>query len=203
MIDFTPQQLLLRLCAFVVIALTHAMTVAAAAVALGDPGPRHDGRLGPHPSAHLDIVGLVCGVLFSVGWIKPIAIDPAQLRPGRIGLVLIVLAAATATLLVALVLLAARPWLLPLLSDSGSELAFALIEVTAQLAVWFALVNLLPIPPLTGAHLVAAVVPRGPDLLARLRIAGTVLLAIIAATGMLTTVLAPLHLLLAGWMLGR
>ena len=58
----------------------------ATAVALGDPGPRHDGRLTFNPFAHLDILGGISAVLFSVGWIKPIAIDPAELRPGRAGL---------------------------------------------------------------------------------------------------------------------
>jgi hypothetical protein len=36
-------------------------------------------------------------VLFAVGWIKPIAVDPFELRLGRIGLPIVVAAGAAAT----------------------------------------------------------------------------------------------------------
>src|SRR5215468_1309290 len=100
--DLTLQQLVLRLIAYVFIAAVHGLAVAAVAGAMGDQGPRYDGRLGANPWAQLDIIGTASGVLFSVGWIRPIAIDPLQLRIGRIGLVVVVAVAAAATLLSAL-----------------------------------------------------------------------------------------------------
>ena len=151
LIDFSLQQLVLRLCALLFIVAVHGLAVAAAAVALGDPGPRQDGRLTLNPFAHLDILGGVSALLFSVGWIRPIAIDPAKLRPGRAGLALAVIAGAAATLLSALALRLLRPMVLPLLPDTASALAFALVEMTGKLSVWFALVNLLPLPSLTGS----------------------------------------------------
>jgi len=84
--DLTLQQLVLRLIAYVFIAAVHGFTVAAVAVAMGDQGPRYDGRLRVSLLAHLDIIGTASGALFSVGWITPIAIDPFELRLGRIGL---------------------------------------------------------------------------------------------------------------------
>src|SRR5262249_38132215 len=95
--DYSLQQLVLRLVAMVFLAAVHGLAVAGAACALGDPGPRYDGRLTPHPLSHLDVLGTLAGV-FSAGWIKPIAIDPAELRTGRVGLVLVVLAGTAATL---------------------------------------------------------------------------------------------------------
>src|SRR5258707_9304630 len=83
--DLTLQQLVLRLIAYVFIAAVHGLAVAAVAVALGDQGPRYDGRLRVSPLAHLDIIGTAAGVLFSAGWIRPIAIDPFELRLGRLG----------------------------------------------------------------------------------------------------------------------
>ena len=77
-IDFSLQQLVLRFIAIVFIAALHGFAVAAAAGALGDPGPRHDGRLSINPLAHMDVVGTASGVLFSVGWIRPIAVDPDE-----------------------------------------------------------------------------------------------------------------------------
>jgi Zn-dependent protease len=194
--DLTPQQLILRFCALLFIAAVHGVTVAGAAVTLGDAGPRHDGRLSLNPFAHLDILGGISAVLFSVGWIRPIAVDPAQLRPDRIGLVLIVIAAAAATLAGALALRLVRPLLLPLLPDTASALAFALIETTMQLSLWLALVNLLPLPCLTGGHLLSAIAPQWHEAFWRWRTVVAVLLALLAATGWVTRLLDPLYRLL-------
>ena len=179
----------------------HGAAVAGTAVALGDAGPRHDGRLSVSPIAHLDILGTISGVLFFVGWIRPIAIDPAQLRPGRAGLVLIVIAGAATTLLSGLALWLARPMLLPLLPDTTSALVFALIETTGHLSLWFALCNLLPLPCLTGGHLLIAIMPQWRNVFWRSRMFAAVLLAMLAATGWVTGLLAPAYRLLAGLIL--
>jgi Zn-dependent protease len=203
LIEFTPQQLVLRLCALLFIAAVHGAAVAETAVALGDPGPRHDGRLSLNPFAQLDVLGSICGVLFSVGWIRPIAIDPMELRGGRAGLPLIVIAGAAATLLSALALWLGRPLLLPLLPDTASSVVFALIETTGQLSLWFALINLLPLPCLTGGHLLTMVMPQWRSAFWRSRMFVAVLLALLAATGWVTGLLAPAYRLLAGLILGE
>lgn len=203
LIDFSLQQLVLRFFALLFIAGVHGLAVAATAVTLGDPGPRQDGRLTCNPFTHLDIVGGILIVLFSVGWIRPIAIDPERLRPGRAGLALVVIAGAAATLVIALVLRLVRPMILPLLPDTASALAFALIETTGQLSVWFALFNLLPVPCLTGSHLLVMAMPRWRDAIRKLQPFAAVLLAILAATGLVTAWLAPAQRVLAGPILGE
>jgi Zn-dependent protease len=203
LIDFSPQQLVLRFCALLFIAGVHGLAVAATAVALGDPGPRQDGRLTFNPFAHLDILGGISAVLFSLGWIRPIAIEPEKLRPGRAGLALVVIAGAAATLLGAFALRLVRPMILPLLPDTASALAFALIETTGQLSIWFALFNLLPVPCLTGSHLLVIVMPQWRDAIRKLQPFAAVLLAVLAATGLITGSLAPVHRVLAGPILGH
>jgi len=203
LIDFSLQQLVLRLCALLFIVAVHGLAVAAAAVALGDPGPRQDGRLTLNPFAHLDILGGVSALLFSVGWIRPIAIDPAKLRPGRAGLALAVIAGAAATLLSAVALRLLRPMVLPLLPDTASALAFALVDMTGKLSVWFALLNLLPVPSLTGSHLLMIAMPQWGDWIAKLQPFVAVLLAVLAATGWVTGLLAPAYRVLAGPILGE
>jgi Zn-dependent protease len=195
--DLTPQQLILRLFALFFIAAVHGAVVTGTAVALGDAGPRYDGRLSLNPFAHLDILGSISAVLFAVGWIKPVAIDPAQLRPGRIGLALIVMAATAATLLGALALRLVRPLLLPLLPDTASALAFALIEATMQLSLWFALINLLPLPCLTGGHLLTAIAPQWRDASWRSRMVVAALLVVLAAMGLVAKLFAPAYQMLA------
>ena len=191
MSDLTLQQLVLRLVAYVFIAAVHGFAVAATAVAMGDFGPRWDDRRSLNPLAHLDIIGTVSGVLFSVGWIRPIAVDPAALRLGRAGLVIIVAVAAVATLASAVALRLLRPWVLPLLSDTVSATAFSWVETVGQLSVWFALFNLLPVPPLTGAHLLTAAVPALDKFLRRIAPYCGLALAVIAATGLFATELGP------------
>jgi Zn-dependent protease len=199
--DLTLQQLVLRLIAYVFIAAVHGLTVAAVAVAMGDQGPRYDGRLRINPLAHLDIIGTASGVLFSVGWIKPIAIDPFELRPGRIGLAIVVAAGAAATLVAAVALRLVRPFLLPLLPDTASATTFAQIEIIGELSAWFALINMLPLPPLTGAHLLATAAPAYGKVIIRFAPYSGLVLALVAATGVFTNVLGSLYRILANSLL--
>jgi len=202
--DFTLQQLVLRFCALLLIVGLHGAVVAGAATALGDPGPRYDGRLSINPLAHLDLLGLVSGVLFSVGWIKPVAIDPGKLYPGHRALIPVIVIASTAAILaIAFVLRLARPLLLPLLGDTSSMLAFALIETIGQLAAWFALINLLPVPPLTGGLLLTALVPQLGDGMHKPYIYSALLLTGLAATGIIISVLGPVERVIAWVVLGE
>ena len=202
MTDLTLQLIMLRLVACVFIAAVHGFAVAAVAVAMGDQGPRHDGRLRINPLAHLDLVGMASGVLFSVGWIRPVAVDPAGLRPGRIGLALVVAAGAAATLAGAMALRLARPFILPMLPDTASATTFALIEITGELSAWFALINALPLPPLTGALLVTAAAPSRGKAIAWIAPYAGIVLALAAATGIVTRLLGPGHDILVGLVFG-
>jgi Zn-dependent protease len=201
--DFTLQQIVLRTCALLLIVAMHGAAVAGAACALGDQGPRYDGRVSLNPLVHIDLLGFASGVLFSVAWIKPIAIDPGKLRPGRIGSLLFVVIAANGAIVgMALLLRLIRPLLLPLLGDTSSTLAFDLIETIGELAAWFVVINLLPVPPLTGGYLLAALVPLSTDLMRNSYIYASLLLAVLAATGIVTSVLAPLERVITSVVLG-
>ena len=197
MADFTLQQIVLRFCAMVLIVGIHGAVVAATACALGDPGPRYDERLRLSPLAHIDLLGFASGVLFGVGWIKPVAIDAAALRSGRIGLVVIVATAAIAILTFAVVLQLLRPLLLPFLGDTPSTLTFGLIETIGQLGIWFALINLFPAPPLTGSHLLTAFLPAAGEFMRRYHIYFALGLTALAATGIITRTLEPVYRVVA------
>jgi Zn-dependent protease len=195
--DLTLQQIVLRFFALVLIVGVHGAVVAATACALGDPGPRYDGRLKLSPLAHIDLVGFASGVLFAVGWIKPVAIDPKALRIGRLGLVIIVATAAIAVLALAVALQLLRPQLLPFLADTPSTLTFGLIETIGQLGIWFALVNLIPVPPLTGSHLLTAIIPAAGEFMRRYHIYFALAVTALAATGVITRMLEPMYRMVA------
>jgi Zn-dependent protease len=195
--DLTLQQIVLRLCAMMLIVGVHGAVVAATACALGDSGPRYDARLRLNPLAHLDLLGLASGMLFLIGWIKPVAIDPAALRIGRIGLVAVVATAAIAVLAFAMALQLLRPLLLPFLADTPSTLVFGLIETIGQLGIWFALINLFPVPPLTGGQLLTALTPATGEFMRRYHIYFALALTALAATGLITRVLEPIYRMVA------
>lgn len=197
--DLTIQLVVLRLFAGLIIAAVHGAAIAAAAVLLGDKGPRYDGRLTVLPFGHVDMLGLGSIMLTGFGWGRPVAIEAGKLRIGRRGLVVAVLAGSAALLLTGyLLLLLVIPLLTVLPYTAGLAMA-AFVRVAARLCVWMALFNLLPIPPLAGAHFLAALGISVP------RHAGTYLgWALLAASvfGVTRMVLTPAYDLIAPIVLG-
>jgi Zn-dependent protease len=201
--DLTLQQVVLRIGALLLIASVHGFAVAATACAMGDAGPRYDGRLGLSPLRHVDPIGGLLAVLFTVGWIRPVAVDPSGLRPGRAGLLVVVLGASCATLGLGLLLRVVRPIVLNLLPDTAAATCFIFVEIVGQLCISFTLFNLLPLPPLTGMHLLVAVLPRKRDVLRRMQPWFVVPLALLIATGLVARLLAPAGAVTAHFVLGE
>jgi len=187
--DLTLQHVVLRIGAALLIVSVHGGAVAALACALGDPGPRHDGRLGLNPFRHVDVAGGLLLVLFAFGWIAPVAVDPDRLRPGRAGLVAIVAGASCATIALAEVLRLVRPLALNLLADTTAATFFVFVETVGELCVSFTVFNLLPLPPLTGQHLLVAVWPRKRDMLRRAQPYVAAVFALLIAAGLTSRLL--------------
>jgi Zn-dependent protease len=202
-IDFTLSQLLMRACAALLIATLQGSAIAMAAGALGDAGPKHDGRLSIDPLRHVDLLGGAVAVIFAIGWGRWVAIDPRALRHGRLDLLLVVVAGFVAIMLGVLGLRFARPFLLPLLPDTAAATAFALIQTSIELGLWFALFGLLPLPPLAGGHLLVAVLPTLRDRLLGIELFLGLLLAVLVAAGVVTRALDPAFRFLMGMVLGE
>jgi Zn-dependent protease len=190
-IDLTLSQLVMRLCAVLFISTLQGLAMAAAAGALGDAGPRQDGRLSIDPLRHVDLLGGLVALVFSVGWAKWLTIDPRALRHGRIDLVLVVIAGVAAILLGVLALRLVRPLLLPLLPDSAAAADFALTETAIELGVSFAVLSLVPVPPLAGGQLVVAIMPKLAEKLPNVQLFLGLILAVLIAVGVVGRVLDP------------
>lgn len=147
----TLAQLLQRIVAAVVVLGAHGWAAAVLADRLGDPGPRRDGRATPSSLAHLDVVGFVHALFFQVLWMRPIDVDPAELRGGWRGALAMTAGASFVLVALATALLLVRPFLLPLFGDSASFAVGSIVDATANLAVITAVVHLLPLPPFLGA----------------------------------------------------
>jgi len=195
--DLTLQHIVLRVCAVLLIAAVHGYAIAGLSCLLGDQGPRHDGRLGIGPWRHADPIGGILMVLFTFGWIRPIAVDPGQLRYGRSRLLAVVIGASGATLLLAVVARLIRPFVLNLLPDTASATFFIFVETLGQLCVSFTLFNLLPLPMLTGQHLLVAALPGWRDGIRRVQPYAAAVLALLIVTGAAARLLAPAQTVLS------
>jgi Zn-dependent protease len=197
--ELTLQSIAFRILALLVIAGVQGGSIAGAAVLLGDRGPKHDGRLTIAPTSHLDLLGTIGAIVFGIGWTKPVAVDAAELRTGRIGIVAVVLAGFVALLVLAVVLDSlVGPALTTLPLTAGLTTA-AFLPAASSLAIWFALLGLMPIPPLAGGLLLGALgVPVSRQ--ARVVLAAALLVAV--ATGLVRELLGPAHAVLASAILG-
>lgn len=200
--ELTLQQILGRLAAFVVITGLHGFILAGLARLFGDRGPQYDERLSLWPGPHLSMPGIFAAILFRLGWIRPMDIDPTQLRFGRWGLVLIVVASLALTLALVPLVMGLRPLVLTTLPMTTANATINIITIGADLVLWFVVLNLLPLPPLTGAHLLYAAFPSLPKRLKRQMTAASTVLFILCVLGTVEWALAPLVAPLRLWLIG-
>lgn len=130
---------------------------------LGDPTAKYAGRLTLNPIPHIDMVGsiivpglaLLSGSPFMLGWAKPVPINPYNMRYGKWGEALTAFAGPGTNILIAIVAgLLVRFGIVPV---SPEMLSLVFIVIIANISL--AILNLLPIPPLDGSKIVAAVLP--------------------------------------------
>ena len=121
----------------------HEFSHAFAAVRLGDPTPRLEGRVTLNPSAHIDWVGVLLFVLLGWGYARPVHIQPGNLKGRKWGEALVALAGPLSNFL-----LAAACYALWDTLPAGSWSGFFYYGATVNLTLCF--LNLLPVPPLDG-----------------------------------------------------
>ncbi len=138
-----------------IVAITiHEFAHAFAADRLGDPTPRAQGRLSLNPLAHLDPLGTLMLFLVHFGWGKPVIFDPYNLAHPRRDAGIISIAGPASNFLLAVflsVLLRFFP-----IPDFFAALFYIVILLNISLAVF----NLVPVFPLDGEKILAALLPR-------------------------------------------
>lgn len=154
---------------------------------LGDPTPRHAGRLTLNPLRHLDPVGTVMLLLVRVGWARPVPVNPAYFDNPRVGMILVSLAGPGANMVGAL----ACGLLLRLVTPPLAGSASGATEAVVSLLFWgmginliLAAFNLLPVPPLDGSNILMGLLPaRAVPVYRRLRRLGPLLLVAFILAG--------------------
>lgn len=137
----------------------HEMGHAYMSFAFGDPTPKEDGRLTPNPLKHIDPIGIAFLILFRVGWARPVRINPQYYRHPRLAIFLVSFAGPLINIILAFL----GGLIVRLSYYSTDEVVFTIISNIGLyfliLNVSLALFNLIPIPPLDGSRLIAAILP--------------------------------------------
>ena len=136
----------------------HEFAHAWVATKLGDDTPKREGRVTLNPLAHVDWIGTVLlpavtsliGAGF-LGWGKPVNTNPSKLWGGLNGMALVALAGPASNVVFAVVLAAVAA-----ATASSSPAVARFAARGAQLSIYLALFNMIPIPPLDGSKLLLA-----------------------------------------------
>ena len=138
----------------------HEFSHAFVASKLGDPTPKFQGRLTLNPFAHIDYIGALCIILFGFGWAKPVQINARYFKSPKWGMALSALAGPLSNIVVAFISL--------IIYNAVALLPYSILKLTlllffaylAQINVYLAVFNLIPIPPLDGSRVLFSILPQ-------------------------------------------
>jgi len=132
---------------------------------LGDPTAKNAGRLTLNPIPHLDPIGSIVLPLmlvilnsgFIIGWAKPVPVNPMNLRNYKYGDLFVSIAGPLSNFAIALIFgLALR--FIPI--GTFNEILPLLFVNIVIINLFLGVLNLLPIPPLDGSHILSTFLPR-------------------------------------------
>ena len=139
---------------FLVSLTIHEFAHAITATLLGDITPSKDGRITLNPLAHIDYVGLLLLIVLRFGWAKPVRFNPNNFSFPKTFSVLTALAGPLSNILLALMSM----YLLKIVAMIAMPLAamktcVQILQAMVSVNVMLSVLNILPIPPLDGGHL--------------------------------------------------
>jgi len=128
----------------------------------GDDTASLMGRVTLNPLRHIDPLGLVAFFVIGLGWAKPVPINPARMKNIRRDPALVGLSGPLSNILLAAVFALLLRLFWPAITSAEPVMREILVKffvIGAQLNAALAFFNLLPVPPLDGSHLLAALLP--------------------------------------------
>lgn len=140
---------------------------------LGDPTAKYAGRLTLNPISHLDVAGtLVFFITQTIGWAKPVPVNPMYFKRPRKDMIWVALAGPASNIILAVLCALLYRLVLSLLGDGTSFIGSLIMEmrsvvqplvimamVGVQINLGLAFFNLLPVPPLDGSKILEGLIP--------------------------------------------
>ena len=151
---------LLRVLGVLLCLTVHESSHGLAAYALGDPTAKREQRLSFNPLHHIDWLGFASMLILGFGWAKPVPIDMRYFKKPKQGMAITALAGPVSNLLLAiLLLLGGKAVYLWAPYTVAWDFVYYFFLRTAALSIGLGVFNLIPIPPLDGSKVLAAVLP--------------------------------------------
>ena len=165
----------------------HELSHGLAAYRLGDNTAKERGRLTLNPLKHIDVVGFIMMVVFHFGWAKPVPVNMYNFKNPKRGMAITALAGPASNLVITVVfLLLYGAAYIPLYGSGAGRYVLDTLMLTAYCSLGLGLFNMIPVPPLDGAKVLAAVIPdESYYKLMRYEKYGMILLVILVWTGLL------------------
>ena len=152
--------IVVSLAAFLVAITVHEYAHARAALAAGDDTAKLAGRVSLNPIKHLDPVGTVFLLLmiirgFPIAWGKPVPINSYNFKNPRWDSLKVSLWGPLSNVITAFALGLMFRWLVVPIAPAYAEFFGKCILINLALAFF----NLIPVPPLDGAHILSSLLP--------------------------------------------
>lgn len=205
------QEIVLLVPGFLLAITVHEFTHGYVAYRLGDPTAKNQGRLTFNPISHIDPIGALALVLTRmIGWAKPVPVDPRYLRNPRRDMLWISLGGPAANLVTAVALSVIFHAILILTGGTvqSPTARFVLpplvtiISYGIQINIGLAVFNMIPIPPLDGAKILAGLLPRRQAFeFEKLEPYGFIILLLLIFTNVVNYVIVPPIRFLTGLLL--
>jgi len=149
-------QMIMRLLFLVTAVPIHRVAKAYASYRLGDPTAKNKGMLTLNPLVHIDPLGALMILFVGFGWGRELPTNPFYYRNRKRDTAIVALAGPAANLALAFaVMLLIRIFtmlqsIFGLLSMEHFIIVLSLLQYLVSLNIWYAVFNLIPVPPLGG-----------------------------------------------------
>lgn len=142
----------------VVIAITvHEFSHGLAAYRMGDPTAKYAGRLTLNPLKHLDIIGVLCLLIFKFGWAHPVPVNMYNFKNPKKGMALCAAAGPAANIVTGFIALLILKLLLLIPGLAAVPMLYQMLLYIVIININLAVFNLVPCPPLDGSKMLGAV----------------------------------------------
>jgi len=202
-LDFSRmiQDILLVAPGFLLAITVHEFAHGYVAYRFGDNTAKAQGRLTFNPISHLDPFGTLFMVLTrTIGWAKPVPVDPRNLRHPRSDMMWISLAGPAANLVTGAILAGVLHVLIFFTGGRvQGEVSYFILQPLILILYWgvrinvvLAVFNIIPVPPLDGSKILAGLLPREQAYqFEKLEPYGFLILLLLFFTNAITYVISP------------